>query len=993
VVSISKMSAEALASYHTGQSQDELYHSKDSEQGIWQGELVEFIGLNAGVVIGADEFKKISYSIDPRTMEPLIDKYQTVAAFDVTASMPKSASIIAELGTEQDRADMFAAHQVGVDAVRKIIEAEYAGYQTREADGTRGHRHTGKALFSEWLHASNRNGEMLTHTHLVVHNITIDADGKMRSFDARELFKNEYYLGQIYRNTAAAELQNRDYSLTITDREQGFYELSAVPRLMIDHYSSRGAEIEAERDRMREELGRELTKEEHDLCKTATRATKQRVDKNELAASWQESAQQFKIGELKVQGEQQRLTTAEEAVNIAASAMVEKEAIVKKEELYRAALKLGLGSGITLEQIDAAARANFNIIYLDGNRVTTREMSEIESAIIRDISFSRGKHEAILTVEDAEVKIAVASKDREAVTGHALTDGQTASGAAILSNTDSIMIVQGDAGVGKTTMLAEVNTIAIQQGRSIFGAAYTGAAAAGIEAASGIQSQTLHSMLLQKPELPENSIIVVDEASMLGSRQLRELQLYAAESKSKIVLIGDSKQLKGMSGGDMFNRLQEQPRIAQTAIMSESIRAKTSEMKELYQLIKDKQFESAVGTMAGRNELVESERGDAVSSIAAQYDEKTLVIADLNKDRTALNFAIRDKLGFTGGTSVEVQSNITPSGVSRHFAQNYEVDSIVTAQKPIPGMKPGQRGNIVKVDQVRNTITIETEKFENGKQLKNILTLDLYKVGEKINVSKLIYRELLPGEKIIFAKNDSKDLNVRNGQTGIIQSVSKDHMTVLHEDGKIREVDLKKYNQLDYGYCRTVMASQGQSYSKVLGLLDSKVASSNSFYVAVTRAMQSIKFYTEDIEKFKKNAEKMQIKSTTIDHLSALNNSIIKGHIDGRNFIESLRTFTRDGTTKLGNLGRNIEDLVEGLRSRGADAIRYLREYRQSLSRNRAGIRDREIPGRDQGQLQQQGQQQTQQQQPRSTGSASLDRALEAALHDRSHGLSRELSR
>lgn len=967
MISVSKMSAQALASYHTGQSKDELYHTKDAELGIWQGELAAELGLKVGAIIGADEFKKIAHSIDPHREEFLIQEHQIIAAFDLTASVPKSVSIVAELGTKQERVDMIAAHQAGINAVKKLIASDYAGYQTREKDGSRGHKHTGKTLISEWQHGTSRNQDMDLHTHLVVHNLTIDESGKFRSFDARELFKNEYYLGQIYRNVVAAELQNRDYALTVTDREQGFYELSAVGRPMIEHYSSRGAEIEAERTRMRKELGRELTKEEHDMCKTATRNVKQRVDKEELCASWQKSAQQFTLGELKAQGEIAKITTAEEAVDIAANTLFEKEAIVKKEELYRQALKIGLGSGITLDQIDAAAQANDKLIFMEKSRVTTREMSEIETAILRDIDCGRGQFKSILSKEETVLKIEEANKARKEETGYALTQGQSQTAVAILSNADSIMIVQGDAGSGKTTLLTEINKIVQEQGRSIFGAAYTGSSAAEIEAASGIKSQTLHSMLLRKPELPENSIIVVDEASMLGSKQLRELQLYAAESSSQIITIGDSKQIKGISSGDMFTRLQEQPEKVQTAVMSESIRAKTSELKELYQLIKDKQFEQSFAKMASRGEIVEASKADAIKEIVAAYDEHTLVVADLNLDRNALNYAIRDKVGFAGGENIDVSLNLTADGVSRHFSQSYEVGSTVAAEKAIPGMKPGQKAEIISIDQVKNTLTVKTE---NGADL----TLDLYRVGDKIGVSKSVTLPFSVGEKIIFRKNDKKDLNVLNGQIGIIESIDKNRMKIKHEDGKIREVDLAKYNHLDYGYCRTVMASQGQSYSKVFGLLDSRVASSNSYYVTITRAMHKIKIWTNDLEKFQKNAEKMQAKTSTTDHLSALTQQTKQQESNnGRSIIESLRSFARDRTTKFGDLSRNLEDLIEGIRNRGVDAIRYLREYRQSLSRDRESTLA------------------ASQSQP--TGSASLDRAIHTARSDRGYELSCERTR
>lgn len=935
MLSVKSMTAEQAGSYHGGHktNQDELYHRQDGELGVWRGEIADILGLQAGAEIDREDYRRILHQIHPIEDISLVERMQKNAGFDCVLSICKTGSIAHELGDEI----VTQAHQAGVAKVRKIIERDFVGYKMVEEDGNRGTRNTGKCLFAEFQHDTSRSGDPDLHTHLFLHNLQKTEDGHWRSLDAREIFAQEYMLGLVYRAEVAAYLQDHGRAIDITNQKEGFFELRLESNIdrdgLIDHFSERGKQVKAAEAALRQKLGRDLKKAEHDSCKTAGRSSKKKVDREELRAD--NIARATCFGEFIITEHSQEAKaqiTASEVVELASLAMCEKEAVFSKGEMFRQSLLLGIGHGITINMIEAAARENDNLIFLENSKVTTREMSEIESTILQDIEVGRGKYIAVLETDIAIKHIDEASRIRDLDTGFALTDGQRATGAAILSNQDSIMIVNGDAGAGKTTLLAVVNRLAKERGRSIVGAAYTGSAAAEIEAASGIKSQTLHSLLLKKSEIPQNSLIVVDEASMLGSRQFRELQEHAAISHSQIILIGDQKQMKGMGGGDLFSRLQEMPDKCQTAVMGESVRAQTSELKELYRLIKNRNFVASFEKMESRNEIVQASKEAAIKEIVSKYDDKTLVIADLNSDRMALNYAIREQLGFKCGEQIAITQNLTPSGVSRHFAQSYEVGYKISAEKAFSGMKAGSGGIIKEINNAQNRLIIETPE---GKEK----VIDLYKFGSKLTVTRQIEREFNVGEKIVFGKNNTKELNVRNGQGGTIESISKNILRIKHEDGKVREVDISKYNHLDYGYARTVMASQGQSHSKVLGILDPKTASSNSYYVAITRARHSIKIWTNDFQKFKLNVEKMQSKTSTIDHLSswaASQKTQERKMKNGRGIIENLRSSIRNWSAKLDNFKADLGNIIGEARERWtAEFGRFAHEYQQSFGSNR----------------------------------------------------------
>jgi ATP-dependent exoDNAse (exonuclease V) alpha subunit len=243
--------------------------------------------------------------------------------------------------------------------------------------------------------------------------------------------------------------------------------------------------------------------------------------------------------------------------------------------------------------------------------------------------------------------------------------------------------VQGDAGTGKTFMLKAVKDF-IEKSECKYqlqGLSFTGKAADEIQKEANIDSTTLHSFLNQK-EFKENQIYVVDEASMVGSKQMKELIEKAKETNSKIVLIGDTKQFQTLSAGGIFEQLQKDD-VMQTSIMSESKRANTEIMKSLYKDIKNKDIEKAFETLE-KNELIKESTD--LNEIKEEYlkdKENTLLIASKNSDKNYLNVAIRNdlKFNFSNEKSFEIRENLNLNETEKHFAKYYKEKELIFIQK------------------------------------------------------------------------------------------------------------------------------------------------------------------------------------------------------------------------------------------------------------------------------------------------------------------------
>src|SRR3954451_24205725 len=124
-----------------------------------------------------------------------------------------------------------------------------------------------------------------------------------------------------------------------------------------------------------------------------------------------------------------------------------------------------------------------------------------------------------------------------------------------------LALVMGYAGRGKSTMLGAAREAWETQGYTVRGAALSGIAAENLEGGSGIRSRTLasleHAWGQGRDQLTGRDVLVIDEAGLVGSRQMERVLSYAAEVRAKVVLVGDPEQLQAIEAGAAFRALFE----------------------------------------------------------------------------------------------------------------------------------------------------------------------------------------------------------------------------------------------------------------------------------------------------------------------------------------------------------------------------------------------------------------------------------------------------
>jgi conjugative relaxase-like TrwC/TraI family protein len=188
---------------------------------------------------------------------------KSVRGFDVTASSPKSVSVLWAVGDDHVRAEVLAAHDAAVAALAGWIEA-HAHTRFRmggevvvvDAEGivAAGFRqHTSRALDPQ------------LHTHLVVANRVKSPDGRWLAFDARTLKRDQRTLSALFHAAERAELTRR-LGVAWGPVVNGIAEIEGIDRRVIEEFSTRTVAVTArlgeKLDRFKQTMGREPTPRE-----------------------------------------------------------------------------------------------------------------------------------------------------------------------------------------------------------------------------------------------------------------------------------------------------------------------------------------------------------------------------------------------------------------------------------------------------------------------------------------------------------------------------------------------------------------------------------------------------------------------------------------------------------------------------------------------------------------------------------------------------------
>jgi conjugative relaxase-like TrwC/TraI family protein len=562
MLSIGKMSA-GRAGYYTAElpgGKDEYYTRGEAEApAVWLGSAAERLGLSGPV--DPEAFRRLLDADHPVTGERLGVPRTTdrrMPGFDVCLSAPKSVSVAWALAPPEVAEQIAAAHDRAVVAAIGVVETEVA----RARRGARAATvvETEGIVAAGFGHRTSRAGDPQMHTHVVIPNLTVTADGRWSALAGDRLYRWAKTVGYLYQSTLRAEL-TQSLGVEWGPVTKGSAELVAIPQVLAESFSTRRAEVRAALD-----AAGATSAHAAEIAALATRQAKDHhVDLGQLRRDWHARARELGIDPAalypRLLGQ---APTVVREVDVGPDLLgpgglcANAATFDRRDVLQQIAARHGPGIDAA-DALDAAGRllARADVVPLSAvgrrePRYTTMAQLEMEAALVA-MAARRNTGRAGV-VDPAVVERAIA--DRPSLSGEqaGMIRSLTGSGAGI-------EVVVGRAGSGKTFALDAARQAWTDSGHRVIGAALAARAAAELQAGSGIPSATVDRLLAELDQpgpfspIPPRSVIVVDEAAMIGTRKLARLAGHAERVGAKLVLVGDHRQLPEIDAGGSFAAL------------------------------------------------------------------------------------------------------------------------------------------------------------------------------------------------------------------------------------------------------------------------------------------------------------------------------------------------------------------------------------------------------------------------------------------------------
>lgn len=882
--------AEAAAQWH-GKAAEAL---AEAGQARFSGAIDDrvFSELLAGQAPSLERTSDGSFKDGPLLGRWVDGERQHRPGLDLTFSASKSVSIMALVAKDER---VIAAHDAAVKAAVSFIEDNLAATRRKGASGEIEVVTGGKLIAGLFRHDTSRALDPQLHTHAVIANMVMGADGKFTALHNDEIYRGKMLGGEVYRNELARNLQEIGYQIERKGKDR-LVDIVGVPEKLIEIYSKRSQAIAtALGDR-----GIAETAETRALAALATRVRKDdNLDRAALHGEWAREAREAGmpvqvLEAVRLQSEtkarwmlpgftrdevapERIAMEAREALTFAISHLSERQSVYMERDLLKTALpRLQLASASDLQREIArhvkdgellnAGKSGLQKLYTDRETLATerealREYRSATKASSVDLpQYKNGRQSGEATL-------------RQQLTTTSLTEGQRDAVLLGLTGSSRFVGVQGLAGTGKTFMIETLRRYAERAGYDLDGLAPSGRAVEALKEAVP-NSTTLQSWLVQiraggAPGVEDKSkrILVVDEAGMLSAADMRDLMKFAnGAGYARVVLVGDTKQLDAVAAGQPFTQLQRAG--MPTALMADIQRQRHEEGRDAVLHSIRGEIREAMKKIGPVQEL-KADDPLLPAAVAArwlgmplQQRDQTGIVVLTNAVRAAVNDEIRQGLKLErqlDGPDVTIPG-LTPLGFTR--AEAADVRSWKAGDIAIPTQT--QRSHELERDQIYSVVATNDQtnslvlrKAQSGKEVSLSLT-QADRVSGTLRAYEPAERDFAANERVKFSIAD-KEVSVINGARGRVIRIDADSVSVRMDDGRTLALprDGLAARGMDHVYAATAHDFQGTTVDRIIIGMSAteQMVSQKAFYVNISRMREEAILITTDVEGLTKRIE------------------------------------------------------------------------------------------------------------------------------------------
>ena len=583
--------------------------------------------------------------------------------------------------------------------------------------------------------------------------------------------------------------------------------------------------------------------------------------------------------------------------------LAEREAAFGTAQVVKTALDLGV-KGVTQDKVEKRIEQLVEAGHLVReksqrhdqavDRVTTREAIEQERRILKAMDTGIGEGRALMGADVAKDRL------QELAGEKTLNPQQLAAAITIVSSQDRVVLVQGRAGAGKSTMLQPVaKAEALDAAARLLGAEGTNAMlltsdlkgdakalafqnkmVADLKADTGLEAMTVHSFIARnarflsgegsaeafaarKSEL-KGSYLILDEASMISNKQMDQLTAIANLMEvGRLAIIGDRKQLNPIDAGKAFSVMQAYGAKSEIQISEVNInmRQKTDDMRLVADLADAGQIRQAIDVLGDR--VVQSK--DRVEAAAKAW----LDLPSDKRDTTTLLPSGRE--GRARANDI-IQQGLKAEGVLQGEGRNFNVrERADVASEEMRYAHFWRNATFLEVSHPNNPLGLSTGDYRidrvyaNGKvglaDLKGRMTridpLSIKPGSDARGLSLANEKQIKvhEGERIRWTANDKAEgRGMLNATIAKVEKVTAEGIVVRLNTGEERTLANgdPMLKRMDLAYAINTHMAQGitnEAVFSVMGARETNLSNARAFLVNHTRQQSDVRLFTDDKDK------------------------------------------------------------------------------------------------------------------------------------------------
>ena len=693
---------------------EDYYGEAGEAPGYWLASSQDLLGLDG--MVDADDLRSVLSGVDPSSGERFhVARNRRVPGWDLTFRAPKSVSVLWALGEPDVAVGVAAAHNAAVARAVRYMEDQACwtrtgrnGVHRVEADGF---------VAAGFRHRTSRDRDPLLHTHVLVANSVRAADGRWRTIDAKGLYDHARTGGFVYQVELRHELTRR-LGVAWGPVTNGLADIEGVDAGLMRMFSKRREWIE---ERMAD-WGVVSAKGAQVATLDTRQAKSERGESfGEQRGRWREEA--ITAGYYPVNLEVVRsdhapdhdlpavdadASTAAFELLSSPSGLTRHDSTFDRRDVIQS-LAAALPVGVTADLVEELAdtyldRSEIRSVgQLDrtGPRFTTRELWALEEQLVALVA----RHDRFCCRANGW-QVDDAIRDRPSITVE-----QAVAVREMCTSGRPVDVVIAAAGTGKTFSLDAARDGWQRAGYTVIGCALAATAAQELETGSGIPSSTLASLTgyldSGEVQLHDQVVVVVDEAGMVGTRDLAPLLTAAAAARAKVVLVGDPRQLPEITAGGLLGHLESRRRAI---TLTENRRQHDPTERTALAELRARDVDEAVALLRERGGIVHGPNSETVRDgmvgdwwTHRQHGSDALMLARRNADVDDLNRRARRLVADAGGLCgdpIEIADRPFQIGEQIVCLRNdYRSD-----------VRNGTTGTITNINHQQRSVTIDTDR-------------------------------------------------------------------------------------------------------------------------------------------------------------------------------------------------------------------------------------------------------------------------------------------